>query len=142
MCHWNLLRHPNMHGKKCINLEETFFISLTMYHRLIFQLKQPGSPCRVASHECDLPEYCTGESEYCPADVHKVDGTSCKVNKSYCFKGTCRTHSDQCKLLWGPTGEQSENQCFEQNKKGTRHGNCGYDRVSGSYNKCNDTDVR
>ena len=60
------------------------------------ELKQPGSVCRPASHECDLPEYCTGETEYCPSDVHKVDGTSCKINKSYCFKGTCRTHTDQC----------------------------------------------
>ena len=46
------------------------------------------------------------------------------------------------KLLWGPTGEQSEYQCYEQNKKGTRHGNCGYDRISGSYMKCHDEDVR
>ena len=104
--------------------------------------KSPGSVCRRSDHECDLPEYCTGQSEFCPADTHKVDGTACKVGQAFCFEGTCRTHSDQCKLLWGPSGKKSDNQCFEQNRKGTRHGNCGYNRLNGSYVKCNEENVR
>ncbi len=31
-----------------------------------------GVACRHAEHECDLPEFCTGESEFCPADIYKV----------------------------------------------------------------------
>ena len=104
--------------------------------------KAPGSVCRRSDHECDLPEYCTGHSEFCPSDTHKVDGTACKVGQAFCFEGTCRTHSDQCKLLWGPSGKKSDNQCFEQNRKGTRHGNCGYNRLNGSYVKCNEENVR
>ena len=104
--------------------------------------KSPGSVCRRSDHECDLPEYCTGESEFCPADTHKVDGMPCKVGQAFCFEGACRTHSDQCKLLWGPSGKKSDNQCFEQNRKGTRHGNCGYNRLNGSYVKCNEENVR
>lgn len=106
------------------------------------QPKSPGSSCRPAEHECDLPEFCDGLNEYCPADVYKVDGIPCKVGSSFCYKGTCRTHSDQCRLLWGPSGKKSDNQCYEQNKKGTRHGNCGYDRVNDTYIACEETDVR
>ncbi len=104
--------------------------------------KQPGATCRLAEHECDLPEFCTGESEHCPSDVFKVDGTSCKVGRSFCYQGTCRTHSDQCKLLWGPSGKKSDDQCYEQNLKGSRHGNCGYNRLNNSYVNCRPADVR
>ena len=78
---------------------------------------------RLAEHECDLPEYCDGQTETCPRDVYKVDGIPCKIGKAFCYKGSCRTHTDQCRLLWGPSGKKSDNQCYEQNKKGTRHGN-------------------
>lgn len=43
--------------------------------------KIAGSTCRSADHECDLPEYCTGQSEYCPDDVFKMDGESCDRGK-------------------------------------------------------------
>ena len=98
--------------------------------------------CRHSEHECDLPEFCNGTSEFCPADVYKVDGVPCKVGQAFCYQGTCRTHSDQCRLLWGPSGKKSDNQCYEQNKKGSRHGNCGYNRVNQSYISCHGEDVR
>jgi hypothetical protein len=43
--------------------------------------KTAGSICRSADHECDLPEYCTGQSEYCPDDVFKMDGELCDRGK-------------------------------------------------------------
>ncbi|PNF29078.1 hypothetical protein B7P43_G12631, partial [Cryptotermes secundus] len=103
--------------------------------------KTAGSICRTADHECDLPEYCTGQSEYCPDDVFKMDGESCDRGKAFCYQGSCRTHSDQCRLLWGPTGKSSDMQCYQMNTKGTRHGNCGYNRLNQSYMKCNDNNV-
>ncbi|XP_076651130.1 disintegrin and metalloproteinase domain-containing protein meltrin [Halictus rubicundus] len=103
--------------------------------------KTAGTECRSAEHECDLPEYCTGQSEYCPADIFKMDGESCNVGKAFCYQGSCRTHNDQCKLLWGPTGISSDAQCYDMNNKGTRHGNCGYNRVETSYVKCTDQDL-
>ena len=74
--------------------------------------------------------------------MFKVDGVPCKVGQAFCYQGTCRTHSDQCRLLWGPSGKKSDNQCYEQNKKGSRHGNCGYNRVNQSYISCTNMDVR
>ncbi|KOX69862.1 Disintegrin and metalloproteinase domain-containing protein 12 [Melipona quadrifasciata] len=103
--------------------------------------KTAGTECRTAEHECDLPEYCTGQSEYCPVDVFKMDGESCSMGKAFCYQGSCRTHNDQCKLLWGPTGTSSDAQCYEMNNKGTKHGNCGYNRVESSYVKCTDENL-
>ncbi|KAF3425717.1 hypothetical protein E2986_05523 [Frieseomelitta varia] len=103
--------------------------------------KTAGTECRSAEHECDLPEYCTGQSEYCPVDVFKMDGESCSMGKAFCYQGSCRTHNDQCKLLWGPTGISSDAQCYEMNNKGSKHGNCGYNRVESSYVKCTDENL-
>ena len=34
--------------------------------------KPAGTECRSAESECDLPEFCDGQSEFCPSDVQKV----------------------------------------------------------------------
>ncbi|KAL0129837.1 hypothetical protein PUN28_001827 [Cardiocondyla obscurior] len=103
--------------------------------------KTAGTECRSAEHECDLPEFCTGQSEYCPSDVFKMDGETCSVGKAFCYQGSCRTHDDQCKLLWGPTGWSSDTQCYEMNNRGTKNGNCGYNRIESSFIKCNDENL-
>lgn len=103
--------------------------------------KTAGSVCRSADQECDLPEFCTGRSEYCPRDVFKMDGETCNHGKAFCYRGMCRTRSDQCKLLWGPSGKSSDMQCYKMNIKGSRHGNCGYNRLNQSYVKCVDDNI-
>lgn len=100
--------------------------------------KTAGTLCRSADYECDLPEYCTGQSEYCPPDIHKMDTESCDNGKAFCYNGLCRTRSDQCRLLWGVTGKSSDDQCYKMNQKGSRHGNCGYNRINQTFYKCND----
>ncbi|XP_017779843.1 PREDICTED: disintegrin and metalloproteinase domain-containing protein 9 isoform X2 [Nicrophorus vespilloides] len=103
--------------------------------------KNAGTMCRSADYECDLPEYCTGQSEYCPDDIYKMDTELCDGGKAYCYNGFCRTRSDQCKLLWGSTGKSSDDQCYKMNTKGTRHGNCGYNKLNQSFVKCQDENV-
>lgn len=97
--------------------------------------KTAGSSCRPAENECDLPEYCTGESEYCPVDVFLRDTEECDKGQAYCFQGSCRSHSNQCRILWGSTGESSE-QCYWKNTEGKRGGNCGYNRLNKTYIPC------
>ena len=47
--------------------------------------KRPGEMCRLSDHECDLPEFCTGESEFCPKDIYKVRCSSAR------FEQFCKT---------------------------------------------------
>ncbi|XP_018573243.1 disintegrin and metalloproteinase domain-containing protein 12 [Anoplophora glabripennis] len=103
--------------------------------------KNAGTLCRSADLECDLPEYCTGQSEYCPADIYKIDTEVCDGGKAYCYHGFCRTRTDQCKLLWGETGKSSDEQCYKMNVKGDRHGNCGYNMLTNSYAMCTNESI-
>ncbi|KAH8407940.1 hypothetical protein KR222_004177, partial [Zaprionus bogoriensis] len=102
--------------------------------------KLAGSDCRPAENECDLPEYCTGESEYCPADVYRRDTEPCDGGQAYCFHGSCRSHANQCRILWGPTGDNSVH-CYAKNEEGSRLGNCGYNRLNKTFVKCEKPDV-
>ncbi|XP_063629939.1 disintegrin and metalloproteinase domain-containing protein 33-like [Cydia splendana] len=104
--------------------------------------KAPGTECRAANSECDLPEFCDGSSPFCTQDVHKIDATPCRKGQAYCVRGSCRTHTDQCRLLWGITGERSDDACYnEHNVYAAEYGNCGYDRVSQRFRSCSPQDV-
>uniref|UniRef100_A0A0C9R7S6 ADAM9 protein n=1 Tax=Fopius arisanus TaxID=64838 RepID=A0A0C9R7S6_9HYME len=102
--------------------------------------KNRGTPCRTADNECDLAEYCTGNSEYCPDDEHKINGDVCKVGEAFCYQGRCRSRTDQCKVLWGE-GSFSEDFCYNLNKKASSRGNCRYDSMNSSYYPCDDEDI-
>ena len=65
------------------------------------QFKAYGTTCREAVRECDVMEYCNGDSPDCPANLQLQDGTSCSNNQSYCFTGVCRSHDQQCRFHWG-----------------------------------------
>uniref|UniRef100_A0A3B4AM35 ADAM metallopeptidase domain 12 n=1 Tax=Periophthalmus magnuspinnatus TaxID=409849 RepID=A0A3B4AM35_9GOBI len=68
---------------------------------LCSQLKPAGTPCRESSNSCDLPEFCTGTSPHCPANVYLHDGHACLLVDGYCYNGICQTHEQQCITLWG-----------------------------------------
>ncbi|KAG5872681.1 hypothetical protein JTB14_030052 [Gonioctena quinquepunctata] len=104
-------------------------------------LKKAGTLCRSADAECDLPEYCTGQTEYCPANTFKMDTEVCDDGNAYCYQGSCETRTSQCKLLWGSTGKSSDDVCYNSNTKGVRFGNCGYNKLNQSYTKCSNEDV-
>lgn len=104
------------------------------------QPHESGFECRSSDGECDLPEYCNGESEHCPLDYFKRDTEECQNGQAYCYQGQCTTRDDQCKVLWGLSGKSSD-QCYDKNIEGTRHGNCGFNRETSVYKNCTKNNV-
>uniref|UniRef100_H3BZB9 ADAM metallopeptidase domain 19 n=1 Tax=Tetraodon nigroviridis TaxID=99883 RepID=H3BZB9_TETNG len=106
------------------------------------KLKSPGVLCRAASGSCDLPEYCDGRTESCPANFYLVDGTSCAGGRAYCYTGMCLTLEQQCQSLWGQDGRPAPELCFQKvNEAGNMFGNCGKDMM-GKYRSCEDRDAK
>ncbi|XP_039974933.1 disintegrin and metalloproteinase domain-containing protein 19 [Xiphias gladius] len=106
------------------------------------KLKSPGVLCRAPSGPCDLPEYCNGKAESCPANFYLVDGTSCAGGQAYCYTGMCLTLEQQCLSLWGRDGRPAPDLCFEKvNEAGDMYGNCGKDLL-GKYRSCKDRDAK
>ncbi|XP_072923982.1 disintegrin and metalloproteinase domain-containing protein 19 [Hemitrygon akajei] len=100
------------------------------------KLKSSGTVCRKSSGPCDLPEYCSGTSEFCPANFYQMDGVSCDGGQAYCYNGMCLTYENQCVLLWGAGARVAPTKCFESvNVAGDTYGNCGKDH-RGNYRKC------
>ncbi|XP_063596442.1 disintegrin and metalloproteinase domain-containing protein 33-like [Penaeus indicus] len=100
-----------------------------------------GSLCRDALSECDLPEFCAGDSEYCPADVFRRDGELCFDGMGHCHRGECGSHEQRCKIVWGPTTSKAGDRCYNYNTQGSSNGNCGFeDRGLNTLSKCSQRD--
>ncbi|KAG7212536.1 hypothetical protein KM043_012842 [Ampulex compressa] len=90
------------------------------------KLRSRGIVCRESTNECDLPEFCSGESGQCPPDVHKKNGHPCSNNSGYCFNGFCPALNLQCEQVWGYGSMVADTKCFEEfNSKGSINGHCG-----------------
>ncbi|XP_035760567.1 disintegrin and metalloproteinase domain-containing protein 12 isoform X2 [Neolamprologus brichardi] len=106
------------------------------------RLKPAGTLCRETSNSCDLPEFCTGASPHCPANVYLHDGHACHIVDGYCYNGICQTHEQQCITLWGAGAKPAPGICFERvNSAGDPYGNCGKDS-KGSFAKCDASDAK
>ncbi|XP_039719776.1 disintegrin and metalloproteinase domain-containing protein 33 isoform X3 [Pteropus medius] len=105
-------------------------------------LKSAGAPCRRAAGDCDLPEFCTGSSPYCPPDIYLLDGSPCASGRGYCRDGECPTLEQQCQQLWGPGSHPAPEACFQVvNSAGDAHGNCGQD-TEGGFVPCAQRDAQ
>ena len=62
------------------------------------EFKTTGELCRTAMHQCDLPDYCSGVSATCDADLFKADGTECQEGGigAQCYGGSCKGLDAQC----------------------------------------------
>ncbi|XP_011486721.3 zinc metalloproteinase-disintegrin-like atrase-A [Oryzias latipes] len=93
------------------------------------QFKVTGSVCRKPASECDLPEYCTGDSQDCPEDAFEMNGKPCYTQtQGFCFDGRCPTREHHCWRLFGEGAKVGPDLCFNSNKKGEDGANCGRDR--------------
>ncbi|XP_073648843.1 disintegrin and metalloproteinase domain-containing protein 33 isoform X8 [Tursiops truncatus] len=105
-------------------------------------LKPAGAPCRRSAGDCDLPEFCTGVSPYCPPDIYLLDGSPCARGRGYCRDGACPTLEHQCQQLWGPGSRPAPEACFQVvNSAGDAHGNCGQQSDS-SFVPCAQSDAQ
>ncbi|XP_037836230.1 disintegrin and metalloproteinase domain-containing protein 15 [Kryptolebias marmoratus] len=105
------------------------------------KLRAAGSVCRETLGDCDLPEFCTGSSPYCPPNVFLQNGEPCEDGSAYCYGGVCANMDAQCQMLWGPNATSAPDVCFSSvNKQGSKHGNCGQ-LTNGSYVPCGNSDV-
>ncbi|VVC39377.1 Hypothetical protein CINCED_3A019380 [Cinara cedri] len=107
-----------------------------------------GTLCRESTNECDLPEFCSGNVGYCPADMFKKNGSPCGLEEEgrhHCFMGECPTLNRQCEQSWGYGGLPADKQCYEEfNTKGSMSGHCGivYDEAERiTYKKCDQRNV-
>lgn len=99
-----------------------------------------GRLCRGKAAECDLPEYCSGESEWCPEDVYMQDGTPCNKT-AYCYAKSCLTHDGLCAAIFGKGARGAPKSCFQAlNPAGTQFGNCGTEGAGGPFLKCAEKD--
>jgi len=51
--------------------------------------KPHTTECRLATGECDVAEFCTGDSAECPLDAFAVDGTECADEGNDCTSDEC-----------------------------------------------------
>ncbi|XP_022522561.2 disintegrin and metalloproteinase domain-containing protein 28 [Astyanax mexicanus] len=96
--------------------------------------------CRAKQDECDLPEYCTGDSNLCPEDVFAVNGLPCKSGSGYCFNGQCPKKEDQCIKMWGSGAVLGTEYCFNQNARGVYYAYCSRPTTD-QYIGCQKQDV-
>lgn len=77
-----------------------------------------GSCCRnPIDQHCDLVDYCDGVSVLCP-DTYKEDRTPCGNDSGHCYKGKCKSHTEQCEAIWGANITKAHNECYKLNTKG------------------------
>ncbi|XP_074079430.1 disintegrin and metalloproteinase domain-containing protein 15 isoform X1 [Macrotis lagotis] len=105
------------------------------------QLRPVGWLCRPAREDCDLPEFCSGDSAQCPSDVSLGDGEPCAGGRAVCAAGHCASYTAQCQALWGPGAHPATPLCLQAaNIRGDSFGNCGK-QSNGSYVPCTPRDA-
>ncbi|XP_052035999.1 disintegrin and metalloproteinase domain-containing protein 15 isoform X2 [Apodemus sylvaticus] len=100
------------------------------------KLRPAGWQCRLPRDDCDLPEFCPGDSAQCPPDVRLGDGEPCANGEAVCMHGRCASYARQCQSLWGPGAQPAAPLCLQTaNTRGNAFGSCGRS-PSGSYVPC------
>ncbi|XP_052024674.1 disintegrin and metalloproteinase domain-containing protein 1a [Apodemus sylvaticus] len=104
--------------------------------------KKKGTLCRPAEDVCDLPEYCSGSSQECPANTYMQDGTQCD-RIYFCSGGWCKNPDKQCARIYGYPARSAPEECYiSLNTKANRFGNCGHPTSANlRYETCSDEDV-
>uniref|UniRef100_A0AAF5PUH9 Reprolysin n=1 Tax=Wuchereria bancrofti TaxID=6293 RepID=A0AAF5PUH9_WUCBA len=107
------------------------------------QMLPATTVCRQATNECDLPEYCDGHMEHCPADFFVQDGHKCPSHTNdFCYNGYCGSRDAQCQYIWGPTGRNAAPVCYDLNLYGSSGGNCGFLHETNRFVPCDKNNIK
>uniref|UniRef100_A0A8C5ZT97 ADAM metallopeptidase domain 15 n=1 Tax=Marmota marmota marmota TaxID=9994 RepID=A0A8C5ZT97_MARMA len=105
------------------------------------QLRPASWQCRPSRGDCDLPEFCPGDSSQCPPDISLGDGEPCAGGEAVCVHGRCASYAQQCQSLWGPGAQPAAPLCLQTaNTRGNVYGSCGRS-ANGSYIPCTPRDA-
>ncbi|PIO34809.1 Disintegrin and metalloproteinase domain-containing protein 8 [Aquarana catesbeiana] len=104
------------------------------------KIRPVGEMCRKRKGECDLPEYCTGNSAQCPEDAFQENGLPCSSGNGYCYNGLCPSLGQHCKTLWGSDAQVAPDECFRNNVHGNKHLHCK--KTEYGYSSCKTKDVK
>ncbi|XP_043939056.1 zinc metalloproteinase-disintegrin-like batroxstatin-2 isoform X1 [Protopterus annectens] len=104
------------------------------------KVKPFGDECRASKHDCDLPEFCSGQSAVCPPDRFRVNGYPCSNGKGYCINGTCPQRDQQCKYIWGQDAVLGTDDCFQHNTLGRHFAYCKKS-PAGTFISCKQKDI-
>ncbi|XP_005080237.1 disintegrin and metalloproteinase domain-containing protein 15 isoform X5 [Mesocricetus auratus] len=105
------------------------------------KLHPAGQQCRPRRDDCDLPEFCPGDSSQCPPDLRLGDGEPCASGQAVCVHGRCASYARQCQALWGPGAQPAAPLCLQTaNTRGNAFGSCGRS-PNGSYVPCTPRDA-
>ncbi|XP_049974763.1 disintegrin and metalloproteinase domain-containing protein 15 isoform X5 [Alexandromys fortis] len=105
------------------------------------KLQPADRQCRPRRDDCDLPEFCPGDSSQCPPDLRLGDGEPCASGEAVCMHGRCASYSQQCRSLWGPRAQPATPLCLQTaNTRGDAFGSCGRS-PNGSYVPCTPRDA-
>ncbi|XP_078411545.1 disintegrin and metalloproteinase domain-containing protein 12-like [Cetorhinus maximus] len=100
-----------------------------------------GTPCRPSMGECDLPEFCKGDTSDCPENTFLKDGQLCSEGNLYCYNGICQSADKQCQEMWGEGATSAGEICYKYtNIIGNEFGNCGKNN-NNEYVKCPTDDI-
>ncbi|VBB30894.1 unnamed protein product [Acanthocheilonema viteae] len=107
------------------------------------QILPATTVCRQAVNECDLPEYCDGHMEHCPADFFVQDGHQCPDHiDDYCYNGYCGSRDAHCQHIWGLTGRNAAPACYDLNLYGSSGGNCGFLHETNRFVPCDKNNIQ
>ena len=99
------------------------------------KIKSRGSLCREAVSECDVPEYCDGESLICPRNDFKHTGHQCAGGEGFCYGSHCKTKDGQCQSFFGRRSRSSPECKSKLNKGNELDRQCGNDYCVGGKKK-------
>ncbi|OXA58738.1 disintegrin and metalloproteinase domain-containing protein 11 [Folsomia candida] len=71
------------------------------------KFKSKGSVCQIATHDCGISEYCSGDRGSCSATSYKRNGANCvgEFGRGICIAGLCKSFDQPCQDSWRTSSE-------------------------------------